>query len=106
MNDLISSGLAALLFAAFVPGVLVRIPPRGSYTTVLLIHAALFAVVSACVMRFYWKNIAERFGNYGPTCPNGYVMGTNQGGKPDCVPVGHATYTAATGFVSNSPATK
>jgi hypothetical protein len=57
-------------------------------------------------MRFYWHNIrgyAEKFGNYGKTCPNGYVMGPNQGGQPDCVPVGHATYNASTG---NSPATK
>jgi hypothetical protein len=106
MYQLISSVLAALVFAAFVPGVFVRIPQRGSYTTVLLVHAVLFAIVSGFVMNFYWKNIAERFGNYGPTCPNGYVMGSNQAGKPDCVPVGHATYPATTGFVSNSPATK
>ena len=103
--DLISSVLSALLFIAFVPGVLVRLPPRGSHNTVLIVHALLFAVVTSCVMRFYWHNIrgyVERFGNYGPTCPNGYVPGTNQGGKPDCVPVGHATYPAQTGNSPNS----
>jgi hypothetical protein len=104
--DLISSVLSALLFAAFVPGVLIRLPPRGSPGVVLVVHALLFAVVTTLVMRFYWHNIkgyAEDFGNYGKTCPNGHVMGTNQGGQPDCVPVGHATYDASTG---NSPASK
>ena len=104
--DLISSVLSVLLFAAFVPGVLVRLPPRGSPGVVLVVHAILFAVVTSVVMRFYWHNIkgyVEKFGNYGKTCPNGYVMGTNQGGQPDCVPIGHATYNASTG---NSPATK
>jgi hypothetical protein len=104
--DLISSILSVLLFAAFVPGVLVRLPPRGSPRTVLVVHAVLFAVVTGFVMQFYWHNIKgylEKFGNYGATCPNGYMMGANQGGQPDCVPTGHATYPAHTGFKSNSP---
>lgn len=100
--DLISSALSALLFIAFVPGVLVRLPAHGSFRTALLVHALLFAVVTSVVMRFYWHNIRgvmERFGNYGPTCPNGHVPGTNQGGKPDCVPVGHATFDPASKLV-------
>ena len=106
MHDLISSILTVVLFAAFVPGVLIRLPQHGSRTTVLIVHAILFSIVSTFVVHFYWHNIRERFGNYGPACPNGYVMGSNQAGQPDCVPVGHATYPATTGFVSNSPATK
>ena len=93
--DLVSAVLSTLLFAAFVPGVLVKLPPGGSPATVLVTHAVLFAVVTSLVMGYYWRNIRgyiERFGNYGPTCPNGYVPGVNQGGKPDCVPSGHATY--------------
>jgi hypothetical protein len=104
--DLISSLLSALLFTAFVPGVLLRIPQRGSHMTVLVVHALLFAVVTSLVMHFYWHNIkgyVEKFGNYGATCPNGYKMGANQAGQPDCVPTGHATYPAHTGFKSNSP---
>jgi len=100
--DLISSVLSALLFAAFVPGVLVKLPSNGSPATVLVIHALLFAVVTSLVMRFYWHNIRgvmERFGNYGPTCPNGHVPGVNQGGKPDCVPVGRATFDPSSKLV-------
>ena len=104
--DLISSVLSALLFAAFVPGVLVKIPQRGTPGTVLVVHALLFAVVVSLVMHFYWhtvKGYLEKFGNYGATCPNGYVMGANQAGQPDCVPTGHATYDASTGFKTKSP---
>ena len=35
----------AVLFYAFVPGVLVRLPPGGSKTVVTAVHAALFALV-------------------------------------------------------------
>lgn len=35
----------AALFYAFVPGVLVRLPPGGSKTVVTAVHAALFALV-------------------------------------------------------------
>lgn len=41
----------ALLFIAFVPGVLVTLPPGGSYTTVLIVHGLLYAVVSM----YIWK---------------------------------------------------
>ena len=107
--DLISSVLSTLLFAAFVPGVLFQIPSRGSPATVLVVHAVLFAIVTSIVMRFYWHNIkgyVEKFGNYGPTCPNGYAPGTNQGGMPDCVPVGHATFDPSSKFPLNPPTTK
>jgi phosphotransferase system glucose/maltose/N-acetylglucosamine-specific IIC component len=107
--EIISSVISALLFAAFVPGVLFRLPERGSRGTVLVVHAVLFAIVTALVMRFYWHNIRgyiEPMGNYGSTCPNGYVPGVNQGGQPDCVPSGHVTYDASTGNKPNSPATK
>jgi hypothetical protein len=46
-------------------------------------------------MKYYWtsiKGFIERFGNYGPTCPNGYVPGVSKTGAPDCVPTGHGTY--------------
>jgi hypothetical protein len=96
--DLISSILSVLLFTAFVPGVLLKIPKNGSPATVLVVHAVLFAIVTSLVMQFYWRNIKgviESYGNYGPTCPNGHTLGTNQGGKPDCVPVGRATFDPA-----------
>ena len=96
--DLISTILSALLFAAFVPGVLLRLPHDGTRGTVLVVHAILFALVTTGVMWFYWtkvKGYPERFANYGATCPNGYVQGVNQGGKPDCMPTGHATFDAS-----------
>jgi hypothetical protein len=93
--DLVSFVLSTLLFAAFVPGVLVKLPPGGSPAVVLVTHALLFSLVTSFVMQYYWttiKGYIERFGNYGATCPNGFVPGVNQGGKPDCVPSGRATY--------------
>jgi len=93
--DLISAVLSTLLFAAFVPGVLVKLPPGGSPAVVLVTHAVLFAIVVSLVMGYYWGTIrgfVEKFGNYGPSCPNGYVPGVSQSGVPDCVPAGHPTY--------------
>jgi len=100
--DLISSLLSVILFAAFVPGVLVTLPSkRSSQGTVLVVHAVLFAVVTTLVMRFYWHNIkgyVEAMSNYGDSCPNGFVPKADPTGKnkAECVPVGHATYDPAT----------
>jgi hypothetical protein len=80
--------ISVLLFAAFVPGVLTRIPPGGTKATVLVVHAVLFAITVSVVMTIYW-GMRERFGNYGAVCPNGFRM--TEGG--DCVAAGHATYT-------------
>jgi hypothetical protein len=41
----------ALLFAAFVPGVLVTLPPGGSRWVVLAVHGLLFAVVCKYLYR-------------------------------------------------------
>lgn len=89
--DFVSTILSALLFAAFVPGVLVTLPKGGSKATVLVVHAVLFSVVTSVVMMWYWS-MRESMGNYGVTCPNGYRMTPDQ----NCVPVGHATYPAKT----------
>ncbi len=89
--EFVSLILSALLFAAFVPGVLVTFPKGGSKATVLVVHAVLFAVSSSLVMMWYW-GMRENMGNYGVTCPNGYTMTPDQ----NCVPVGHATYVAKT----------
>ena len=107
--ELISTVLSALLFAAFVPGVLIRLPQHGTRGTVLVVHAILFALVTTGVMWVYWhkvKGYPELFANYGDSCPNGYLPGTNQGGKPDCIPTGHATFDPSTGMKPNSPASK
>jgi len=96
--DIISSLISALLFVAFVPGVLVTLPSKSaSRRTVLLVHMILFTVVTTFVMRYYWVNIKgyiEKFGNFGAVCPNGFVQQGN-----DCVPTGHATYSPDSGAV-------
>jgi hypothetical protein len=89
--EVVSLILSALLFAAFVPGVLVTFPKGGSKATVLVVHAVLFSVVTSVVMMWYW-GMRENMGNYGVKCPNGYMMTADQ----NCVPVGHATYPAKT----------
>jgi hypothetical protein len=46
----------AALFYAFIPGVLVRLPPGGTTMTVNLTHAVLFAVVC----RLAWSQVFPR----------------------------------------------
>lgn len=88
--------ITAVLFYALVPGVLITLPPRGSRNTVLLVHALVFAVVAHLVLRFYHRYIIfrEGFGNFGPTCPNGYMMDDKQ----VCRPTGRQTQQVNTGF--------
>lgn len=47
--------LSALLFAAFVPGVLVTLPPGGSRNVVLAVHAVLFTLLHSMIMRWAWS---------------------------------------------------
>lgn len=89
--DFVSLLVSAVLFAAFVPGVVVTFPKGGSKATVLVVHAVLFALTSSMVMMWYW-GMRENMGNYGVKCPNGYMMTPDQ----NCVPVGHATYEGKT----------
>lgn len=90
--DIVSLVLSALLFYAFVPGVLITLPSAGSSKLhILLTHAVLFSIVTSLVMKYYWHNIRgymEKFGNYGPACPVGYREGVSATGVPDCVPIG------------------
>lgn len=85
--------ITAALFVAFIPGVVVKL---GNGWTSLAIHGVLFALVLHPVMRYYHRYVVYRegFGNYGPTCPNGYMMQ----GDGVCVPTGHATQAVNTGF--------
>lgn len=84
--DLVSALLSALLFVAFVPGVLVTLPKHSSRGTVLLVHAVLFSVVATFVMHYYWHYVREMFANYGGSCPKTHVAGVNQKGEIDCLP--------------------
>jgi hypothetical protein len=99
--DLVSTILSALLFALFVPGAFFTFPKGGSKATVFVTHAVLFALTTHLVMRYYWHTLRgyiEMMGNYGETCPNGYVMTGEEG----CVAIGHATYPPAVSMMSKS----
>jgi len=94
--DFVSLLISTLLFAAFVPGVVGTFPKGGSKTTVLVVHALAFAAVASLVMQVY-HGMRERMTNWGDRCPNGFMLGTGQNGKPECVPVGMRTYDPSTG---------
>ncbi len=90
--DVGSLAISAALFAAFVPGVVITLPGKGSDRNVILgVHAILFSLVAMYAMKWYW-NMRENMGNYGATCPNGYKMLPDQ----SCVPVGAPTYNPST----------
>jgi hypothetical protein len=82
--DAVSTIISAILFAAFVPGVVGSFPKGASKATVLAVHAALFAFTTHYVMQWYWS-MKEHMGNYGTSCPKGYAMTVDQ----NCVPTGH-----------------
>jgi len=76
--------LAAVLFYAFIPGVLVTLPPKGSRLSVHLVHAALFAVVLHYAMKYVRY---DYFGNHGPMgCPPTHYAGTTHAGVEACLP--------------------
>jgi hypothetical protein len=44
-----------VLFFVLTPGVLVRLPSKGSKTTVALFHGLLFATLLSVSGHFFWK---------------------------------------------------
>lgn len=64
-HHLVSHAITALVFIAFVPGVLVTLPKGGSRKMVLAVHGILFALTIHFVMRMYHRHIVfrEGFGN-------------------------------------------
>ena len=53
----------AALFVAFVPGVLVTLPPRCTKNVVLAVHAALFVLVWHFTHRMVFRMLYEGFQN-------------------------------------------
>jgi hypothetical protein len=51
LHMLVAIAVSALIFVAFVPGVLVTLPPGGTRVHVLATHGALFAVLNHIVLR-------------------------------------------------------
>ena len=85
--------LTAGLYVAFIPGVILKL---GSGWTGIIIHAILFALVAHHVMKYYHRYVIfrEGFGNFGPTCPNGWMMDANG----VCRSAGQQTQLVNTGF--------
>jgi hypothetical protein len=76
--------VAAVLFYAFVPGVLVTLPPKSSQMTVLVVHSVLFAVVLHYALKYVRHY--EYFGNHGPAgCPPTHYEGL-VGSVEQCMP--------------------
>jgi hypothetical protein len=81
--------ISAVLFYAFVPGVLVTLPKGASHKTTLLVHAVLFAVTTGLVMHLYRAHFFEFFGNHGASCPVTHKMVDANGNcEPNCPPGG------------------
>ena len=49
--------VSALVFVAFVPGVLVTLPPGGSRMMVLAVHGLLFAVLHHYVLSMLFRGL-------------------------------------------------
>lgn len=64
--------VAAILFIAFVPGVVVTIPSGGKKWTVLIVHAILFVIITHFVM--HSLRYEGFIGNYGNSCPASHRM--------------------------------
>ena len=60
MKSIATSLFAALLFIALTPGVLLRLPPKGSKWTVLIVHAIVFFLIY-----FLLHNLVYRYFNPG-----------------------------------------
>ena len=47
----------AILFVLLTPGVVVRLPPRGSKLTVAIVHGVIFAIVFHLTHKMVWRYI-------------------------------------------------
>lgn len=81
----IETGIAGIAIIALGSGIVHSVFPKLPMWVNLVIFGGLFVFAVITVNKY---QLLEYFGNYGKTCPNGFVM-TSSG---DCKPVGHATY--------------
>ena len=51
LHTLLAIAISGLVFVAFVPGVLVTLPPGGTRVHVLAVHGVLFALLNHVVLR-------------------------------------------------------
>ena len=53
--NLVVAAYAAILFFLLSPGVLLRLPPKGSKFVVVATHAVIFAIVMGLTCKMVWK---------------------------------------------------
>lgn len=53
--NLIVAAYAAILFFILSPGILLRLPPKGSKFVVAATHAVVFAIVMGLTCKMVWK---------------------------------------------------
>ena len=67
------SVFVVFLFVLLTPGVLLRLPPRGSLLTAALVHGVVFAIVLYFSHKFVWDltrgNQRMGMGMCGASCP-------------------------------------
>ena len=91
----------AALFVAFVPGVLVTLPPRSSRNVVLAVHALLFALVWHFTNKMVFRMLYEGFQNNGAmnaTGNNGANNSANNSGYGN----GNVVNNSANGKMTNN----
>ena len=53
--NVVFSVFVFVLFFVLTPGVLLRLPSKGSKTMVALVHGLIFAIILAVSGHFFWK---------------------------------------------------
>lgn len=53
--NLVVAAYAAILFFILSPGVLLRLPPKGSKFVVVATHAVIFAIILGLTCKMVWK---------------------------------------------------
>jgi hypothetical protein len=74
--NLIMSLYVALLFVLLTPGVLIRLPPKGSLLTVAIVHGLVFALVFHFTHKVMYRMSVDGFTGAPATpelkkCPDG-----------------------------------
>jgi hypothetical protein len=73
--NIVFSVFVFVLFFILTPGVLLRLPSKGSKTTVALVHGLIFAIILAVSGHFFWKS--------GNSVFEGATGGTTEGGTTE-----------------------
>jgi hypothetical protein len=58
MWNLLMSLFVALLFVVLTPGILLRLPSKGSKLTVAVVHGIIFAIVFHFTHKMVWRMVS------------------------------------------------